>query len=91
MFTEKQTEDALILCMLGNFSGFCCLLTKILQNKLFKIFFQKHYQVKQFDPGQDHRSISPDLGPNCLQTEGNQQTTKVAASKERVINILCKK
>ena len=31
------------------------------------------------DPDQDQNSVSPDLGPNCV-----QQTTKFAASKERV-------
>ena len=37
----------------------------------FKKFFQEHYQ-------------SVNLGPNCLQ-RSDQQTTKVAASKVRVI------
>ena len=41
---------------------------------LFQKIFQEHYQsVKLFG-----RFVGPDLRPNCL------QTTKLAASKERV-------
>ena len=35
------------------------------------------------DPDQDRHCVGLDLGPNCLQ--GYQQTTKVAASKVRVL------
>ena len=35
------------------------------------------------DPDQDRHCVGPDLGPNCL-CNGYQQTTKVAAIKERV-------
>ena len=34
------------------------------------------------DPVQNWHSVGPDLGPNCLQKY--QQTTKIAASKDRV-------
>ena len=39
------------------------------------------------DPDQDHPSVGPDLGPNCLQ---RLSATKVAASMERVnaINVI---
>ena len=37
---------------------------------------------KGLDPDQDPHSVSPDLGPNCLQMF--HQRTKVAAIKERV-------
>ena len=35
------------------------------------------------DPDQDRHFVGPDLRPNCL------QTSKVAASKERVMGLLC--
>ena len=47
----------------------------------FKKFFLKHYKsLKQLKylKDQDRCFVSPDLGPNCL------QTTTIAASKERV-------
>ena len=34
------------------------------------------------EPDEDRRSFGPDMGPNLC--KGYQQTTKVAASKERV-------
>ena len=36
-----------------------------------------------FDPDQDRHSVGPDLGPNVC--KGYQQTTKIAASTERVM------
>ena len=52
------------LCMLGNFSFFCCMLIKI---NFFKKFIPEYYQsVKCLDPDQDRQSVGPDLGPNCL-------------------------
>ena len=53
-----------------------------LKINFFKEFFQEHYQsVKQFG-SRSGSNVGPDLGPNCLQAY--QQTTKVAAYKERV-------
>ena len=43
----------------------------------FKLFFQEHYQrAKRFGSrsGPTYRLVSPDLGPNCLQSY--QQATK---------------
>ena len=51
------------LCMLGNYSWFCCLRTLKKQN------FHEHYQsVQQFGPrsGPTH-FVVPDLGPSCFQ------------------------
>ena len=58
----------LTLCMLGNFSCFCCRLVTF-----FKIiFFENSFRINireanSFDPDQDQQNVGPDLGPNCLQ------------------------
>ena len=59
----------LMLCMLDNFSCFCCCLLAFFKINLFKKFFQEHYirVSKGLDSEQDRLCISPDLGPNCLQ------------------------
>ena len=65
------------LCMLGNFSCFCCMLLTFFQK-----VFHKHYQEYQMVWIQmDILSVL-----FCVQTvcKGYQQTAKVAASKERV-------
>ena len=57
----------LTLCMLGNFSCFCHLLT------FFKINFSINSLritvrvSNSLDPDQDLHYVGPDLGPNCLQ------------------------
>ena len=60
-------QDTSTLCMLDNFSCFCCpLLT------FFKIIFSKNslrntIRVSNgFDPDQDRHSVGPDLGSNCF-------------------------
>ena len=57
------------ICMLGNFSCFCCRLLTF--SKLsFSKNCEDHYQsIKQFGPrsGPTFCSVGPDLGPNCLQ------------------------
>ena len=61
-------EQHLKLCMLDNF--FMPLFSAdFFKNKVFKKFFQEHYRsVKWFlDLDQDRCSVSPYLGPNCLQ------------------------
>ena len=51
----------LTLCMLGNFSCFCCRLLTFFEIIFYKIFFQEHYSpVKQFGS----ISVSPGLDPN---------------------------
>ena len=54
------------LCMLGNFSGSCCLLTFF-----SKLFFSKITirVTNALDPDQDQHSAGPNLGPNCLQSK----------------------
>ena len=75
--------------MLGNF--LCCymlLSSDFFQNELFqKILSDRNtYRVSNnLDPDRDRHSVSPDLGPKCLQRLSAED--QVAASKERV-NIL---
>ena len=49
-----QQISRLTLCMLGNFSCFCCLLATFIRVS------------NGLDPDQDRRSVGPDLGSNCL-------------------------
>ena len=71
------------LCMLGNFSCFCCCLLTFFKITFSKNSFKNIIRVSNgLDPDQDRYYVSPDLDPNCLQSY--QQMTKVAASKERV-------
>ena len=64
-----QTQNvSLTLCMLGNFSYFCCRLLTFFKINFFKKFFQENSQsFKRFGSRSGRRSVSPDLGPNCLQ------------------------
>ena len=61
----------LTICMLSNFSCFCChLLTFFRIN--FKLFFSGTHSdcqtdYNRLDPDQDCHSDGPDLGPNCFQ------------------------
>ena len=76
-------ESYLTLCMLGNFSCFCCRLQTFFKINFFINFFQEHYQsVNGLYPDEDQHSFSPDLGPNCLQRLSAED--KVTTSKERV-------
>ena len=55
----------LTLCILGNFSCFCCRLLTFFKINFFKRFFQEqHRRSNGLDPDQD---VGPDLGLNCLQ------------------------
>ena len=56
------------LCMLDNFSCFCChLLTFFKINFFSKDSFRNTISVSNgLDPDQDQRSVSPDLDQNCL-------------------------
>ena len=46
---EQVDSHSLILCVLGNFLGFCCRLLTFFIINFFEKFFQEHYQsVKQF-------------------------------------------
>ena len=69
------------LCMLGNFSGFCCRLLTF-----FKIIFFKRTSFRNtirvtnsLDPDQDQCSVDPNLGPKLF------VMTKVAASRQNMI------
>ena len=68
----------------GNFSCFCCRLLTFSKLIFPKYTFSNTIRVSNsLDPDQDWHSLGPDMGPNSLQFFF-QQTTKVAASKERV-------
>ena len=69
------------LCMLGNFSCICCNLLMFSKLTFSKKSFRNTIGL---DPDQVPHSVPLDLGPNCAHL-GYQQTRKVAASKERVI------
>ena len=54
--------------MLGSFSCFCSRLLTFLKIIFFKKSFRNTIRVPNgLDPDQDQHSVSPDLGPNCLQ------------------------
>ena len=67
----------LTLCMLGNFSCFCCRLLTFFKTNVFKRFFQEHYQsVKQFG-SRSGMTFCPVLIWVQTVCKGNQQTTLV--------------
>ena len=73
------------LCMLGNFSCFCCCVKIFFKINFFKKFFQEHYQsVKWFGFKSDRTNILSALIWVRSVCKGYQPMTKVAASKERV-------
>ena len=62
--TNKACYFTRIVCVLGNFLCFHCLLPTFFKRNFFKIIFQEHYKnVKRFGPDQDRCSVCPDLGP----------------------------
>ena len=73
-FAVLAVRHGLCLCMLGNFSCFCCpLLAFFLKFTFSKNFFQEHYQsVKWFGSRsgptfcQSQSGSGPDLDRNCL-------------------------
>ena len=66
------------LCMLGNFSCFCCLLI-FFQNLLLKKSFRNTIRVTNgLDPDQDRPYVGPDLGPNCLQSLSAEDKLQLA-------------
>ena len=68
------------LCMLGNFSCFCCRLPIFSKLNFEKNSFGNTIRVSNgLDPDQDECFVSHDLDPSHLR--GYQQMTKVAASK----------
>ena len=56
------------LCMLGNFSCFCCVSADFFQNLIFKKYSLRNTirVSNRLDPDQIRHFVSPDLGPNCL-------------------------
>ena len=65
---EKTNVKPLTLCMLGNFSYFCChllIFSKLTFSK--KSFRNPFREPNGLDPDQDRHSVISDLGPNCLQ------------------------
>ena len=60
--------NLITLCMLGNFTCFCCRQLTFLKISFLKKIFQDHYQsVKQFGSRSGPTFVRPDMGPNCLQ------------------------
>ena len=74
----------LILCMLGNFSCFCCCLLTMLK---INFFFQKKPFTNTIRVSNALILIMPNVRSILIWFQivckGNQQKTKVAASKER--------
>ena len=69
------TLHELTLCILGNFSCFCCRLLTLI------FFFGKSNSL---DPDQDRYSVCPDLSFKLFAKINYQQATKVVANKETV-------
>ena len=57
----------LTLCMLGNFSCFCCHLLTFFKSQLFKKILSDIRLSNSLDTDQERKKIGPDLCPNCLQ------------------------
>ena len=79
---RKNNIHSLTLCMLGNFSCFCCRLLTFFSKLTFsKNFFRNTIRVSNgLDPDQDRHSVGPDLSPNSLQRLSTDD--KAAASKQ---------
>ena len=76
--------ENVILCMLGNFSCFCCHLLIFFKINLSKNSFRNTIRVLNcLDPDQERCFVSTYLGPNCLQRL-SADGKKVTASKKRV-------
>ena len=58
--------NLLTLCMLGNFSCWCCRLLTFFKTE--KKFMNTIRVPNGLDSDQDRSSVGPDLAPNCLQT-----------------------
>ena len=80
----------LTLCMLGNFSYFCCcLLTYLFQ----KNYFRNTISVKLLDQDQAQRFVGPDLGQTV--TKNYQQMTKLPLARKGLsglknLDLICK-
>ena len=73
------------ICMLGNFSCFCCRLLTFSKLSFSKNCAKTIIRVSNsLDPDQDRRSVLSVLILVQAVCKGYQQMTKVAASKERV-------
>ena len=55
------------LCMLGNFSCFCCRLLTFFSKLTFSKKSFRNTIRMSISSDQDQLSVGPDLGPNCLQ------------------------
>ena len=63
------TNAFITLCMMCNFSCYCCCLLTFFQINLFKILSETFAirMSNSLGPDQDRHYVGPDLGPNCLQ------------------------
>ena len=74
----------LTLCIMGNFSCFRCRLLTFSKFTFSKKTFRNIIRVSNgLDPDQEGHSVSPDLGPSCLQSLSADEKL-VANNKERV-------
>ena len=82
--TPEYTKDLkikllhnLTLSMLGNFPCFFCLLQIFSKSFFRKNSFRKTIRVSNsLDPDQARYFVGPDLGPNCLQTLSEDDTSR---------------
>ena len=74
--------ENLILCMLGNFSCFCCRLLTFFKISFSKNSFRNTIRVsKGSDPNQDRHSFGPDLGPKLFSLVISKQQKSLLARK----------
>ena len=72
-----------MLCMLGNFSCFCCCLLNFSKSTFSKNALRNTIrESNSLDPDQDQHSVDHDLEPNCLQKLSAED--KVVSSTVRV-------
>ena len=68
VFGSVTEINIINICLLGNFSCFCCRLLTFFKMIFSKTSF-KNTTIKVSNglgPDQDRHSVGPDLGPNCL-------------------------
>ena len=76
---QSQPQNAKLLQL---FACYCCLLI-FFYLTFSKLSFRNTIRVStSLDPNQDRQSVSPDLGPNCLQMLSADK--KVAAARNEL-------
>ena len=78
------------LCMLGNFSCFCCRLLTFFKISFCEKKFGNTTRVSNgLDPDQDESFVSYDLGPSHLQRLSADDKRLLLLRKERILHSLC--